>query len=119
MAEHIAERLNDAHLAIYRAHDGLRKARRTRSIVIPDLYPVIGNLVALLSAIHDCLDTLPDLTAFNPDEYYDSQGLNPRESMASAEFALCDVRDFLESINAELNDAWSHIGRLGLRSYNE
>lgn len=116
MYEHVSQQLDHAETAVFHAYKQFLSEHYNGSTIIPDLYPIMGRLVTLISATRDFLGILPDLLAFNPAEYYDSQGLNPREPMASAEFARRDARDLLYDLGDKLNETWSHIGRLGLKS---
>lgn len=115
MDDDVTELLERAHSALHQAQQCLFVERAAKLITIPELYPVIGNLVELAHALCEFLETLPDLTTFNPGEHYDSEGLDPRESMASAESGLRNARVLADALDPTLNKAWSRIGRLGLK----
>ncbi|WP_199431203.1 hypothetical protein [Qaidamihabitans albus] len=111
-----ARKLDRACDAVYQAQQRLFAHRRNKTIIVPDLYPFLGGLVALLGNIRDFLDTFPDLLAFDPGDHYGSAGLNPRESLGHADSALRDLDASLDTAERHLNTAWAHIGRIGLKT---
>lgn len=116
MDNHILELLDRAHGTIHQAQQCLFAKRAAKVITIPDLYPVMGNLVELTRALCEFLETLPDLTTFDPAEHDHSEGLDPREVMASAEAALGNARVLADALDPTLNKGWSRIARLGVKN---
>lgn len=115
MDNDVTELLERAHSALHQAQQCLFIERAAKLITIPELYPVIGNLVELTHALCEFLESLPDLTTFNPAEHYDSEEHDPQQSMTSAESALRNARTLADALDPTLNKAWSHIGRLGIK----
>lgn len=108
----LLDALDDAENAINRAATLMTESPAP---IVPDLYPVLGGLVALTRVTRHFLDQLPTLTEFDTNEHYDSDGQNPADSLERAEFALRDTQQALSTALISLNDAWAHVGRIGLR----
>lgn len=119
MDDRITELLFQAHDAVHQAQQRLYTQHRAGSITIPDLYPVMANLVEMARALCEFLESIPDPTGFDPSEHYDTEGRAPQESMASAEYELHKARMFADALDPVLNMVWSDIGRLGLKDVQQ
>jgi len=112
LVDHLVQAAEHVRQANHATHSGSR--------TIPDLYHAIGALVSTMNKLPQQLNYLYVLVSDAHQEserYYHDNGdeVDVERVLATAKHEIGYADEELSNVIADLNSAWSHLGRIGVR----